>query len=712
MDLSRRVGVRLLGAALVTVAVVPIFRAMPVDPEAPVRAAVLTQASFTLQYALWGTIVVLVTAYLLARIAPDIPRTVGAHLGRWLVQTRATTFAGLAGMLAFTAALGVSHILFDGLFTNVDEMASLIHARYLATGMLAGPAPELAEAWLIPNTLIVARGWVSQYPPSHPLAMAAFVAAGAPALVGPVLLGGMAALTAMALERLLPGRLAEARTAALLSAVSPLMVLLGGGALSHLTAGAALAGALWAALRARDGNACWALLTGASIGIAVMARPLVGLLLGTVFTLGVWAPAAWRHWGGGGAAGPGPDRVAAAPWLWGLRRAGWTVLGGLPFAALLGAYHARLFGGPTRWGYIEAFGKGHGLGFHSDPWGYVYGPLEAMALTSADLTAVGVHLLETPVPLTLVIGVWFLVQRTTLPEGSGFLAAWALLPVLGNAAYWFHADRMYFEAAPAWITLAVLAAVKLSGGTPPTAPSPRGPWPRTGAWAGWATLLSLALAVAWGAPTRWQAHAWDEETLGRIGIPDVPGDGPAVVFVHTAWNERTSATLQGAGSMRQDTVTAALRRNDACTLHRYARVREAVIRDGAAHLTLPDVDLTGAPGSPAGLVARQVGPGPAIRVREGADFPEDCLREVRADRFGTVALAPLLWQGDLPGDARGRPMFVRDLGPNKNDRIRAAFPDHTPWVFTPTEPGAPPVVVPYADAMELLWGTGEPSLNR
>jgi len=691
--------VRVLGAALVTVAVVPLFRAMPVDRGAPVRAAVLTQASFTFQYALWGTFIVLVAAYLLARVAPDLPRAVGVRVGGWLTRPGAASFAAVAGTLAFAAALAVSRILHDGLFTNVDEMASLIHARYLATGVLAGPLPMVPEAWLIPNTLMVEGGWVSQYPPSHLAVMAAFVAVGAPTLVGPVLLGGMAALTALSLERLLGGRLAEARVAALLSAVSPFLVLLGGGALSHLTAGAALAGALWAALRARDGSAYWALLAGASIGVAVMARPLVGLLLGTLFTLGVW----------------GPRGVGAThPWRWGLPRAGWTVLGGLPFASLLGAYHARVFGGPTRWGYLAAYGESHGLGFHSDPWGYVYGPLEAMALTSADLTAVGVHLLETPVPLTLVIGVWLLVHGPRLPEGAGLLAAWALLPVIGNAAYWFHADRMYFEAAPAWIALAVLAAVTLSQeARTTTAPArARGPWQRTGPWAGWVALLSLALAAVWGAPMRWQSHGWDEETLARIRIPDVPGAGPAVVFVHTAWNERTSATLQGAGGMRQDTVTAALRRNDTCALHLYALAREALVRDGQEDPALPDVDLTGALGAPSGVVARRVGPGPAIRTREGADFHEDCLREVRADRFGTVALAPLLWQGDLPGDESGRPMFVRDLGPEKNDRIRAAFPDRTPWVFTPTQPDAPPTVVPYDDAMELLWGAPEPSQKR
>jgi hypothetical protein len=95
-----------------------------------------------------------------------------------------------------------------------------------------------------------------------------------------------------------------------------------------------------------------------------------------------------------------------------------------------------------------------------------------------------------------------------------------------------------------------------------------------------------------------------------------------------------------------------------------------------------------------------------IRVRAGEGLTEACARELASDRFGTVALAPLLWQGDLPGDERGDPMFVRDLGPAKNEVVRAAHPERTPFVFVPRAVGAPPELVPYDEAMGLLWGGG------
>ncbi len=48
-------------------------------------------------------------------------------------------------------------------------------------------------------------------------------------------------------------------------------------------------------------------------------------------------------------------------------------------------------------------------------------------------------------------------------------------------------------------------------------------------------------------------------------------------------------------------------------------------------------------------------------------------------------------------------MFVRDLGPEKNRTIRSYFPDRTPYVLVPKADGAPPEVVPYGEAMRVLW---------
>jgi hypothetical protein len=74
-----------------------------------------------------------------------------------------------------------------------------------------------------------------------------------------------------------------------------------------------------------------------------------------------------------------------------------------------------------------------------------------------------------------------------------------------------------------------------------------------------------------------------------------------------------------------------------------------------------------------------------------------------ADRYGSVALAPLLWQGDLPGLERGAPMFVRDYGPERNQAVRALFPGREALAWA-HPPGGRPALLPYDDAMAAFWG--------
>ena len=469
---------------------------------------------------------------------------------------------------------------------------------------------------------------------------------------------------------------------------------------------------LYAALRARDGSVWWGVAAGAALGLMVSDRPLIGLVLGTVFTLGLWVPAAF-----------GDDPRGRA---WFLRRAGATLLGGAPFAVFLGWFNLRLYGSPFTLGYIAAFGDRHRLGFHMDPWGYPYGLWEAVAFTSSDVLSLGIQLLETPFPVTAIIGLYLLLA-SRLPRGDGVLAAWAFLPVMANGYYWFHDVRMLYEAAPAWIALGVISVLGLAGGLGGTVErsaagagvplGDRSDQQHSRDWRGWAAdmttwgiLISAAGSAVGGAPTRWNSYRWSEETLQRITVPSLPTERPAIVFVHTSWNERLSSRLQGAGGMRQDSVITVLRRNTNCGLHSYALAREARADPRQADGldpgggSLPAVDLEQVPGTPLNIERPPSPPGATLRTRAGEPFGIACSREVGADRYGAVALAPLLWQGDLPGLEEGRPMFVRDFGPEQNRRLLDAHPDRQPFVFVPKDPRLPPEIVPYDEAMAQLWG--------
>lgn len=156
--------------------------------------------------------------------------------------------------------------------------------------------------------------------------------------------------------------------------------------------------------------------------------------------------------------------------------------------------------------------------------------------------------------------------------------------------------------------------------------------------------------------------------------------------------------------MRQDSIVSILRRNTNCALQKYADAREERARGGDSAVPLPPVDLLQVAGNPDGLLRMSPFPGVTLRTREGEILSPGCIRELQADRFGNVALAPLLWQGDLPGLESEGILFVRDLGPERNQRVLQAYPDREPFVFAPFGPSSPPEVAPYGDAMRLLWG--------
>jgi hypothetical protein len=93
-------------------------------------------------------------------------------------------------------------------------------------------------------------------------------------------------------------------------------------------------------------------------------------------------------------------------------------------------------------------------------------------------------------------------------------------------------------------------------------------------------------------------------------------------------------------------------------------------------------------------------------LRYGAQWSPACAREAAADRLGSIALAPLLWQGDLPGLESGQPMFVRDHGPERNRAVLAAYPERRPLVWGYESPDGSPTLMPYDRGMSLLWGSG------
>lgn len=623
-----------------------------------------------------GSILLLIPAFLAARyLSPDVMDRWVAAVARHLRRPGTTTFAACLAVLSAGLTAAFSLLVLHGKPNLIDAMVQLVEGRYLAHGHLAGPGGPLAAFWFIQNTVVTPRAWVAQYPPGHALLLAVGFLVHAVWAVGPALAGIATFFTALVLERLLPGRLALARLAALLVALCPFSLFLAGAYMNHVTAAACAAAAIYAALRARDGHWAWGIVAGACGGFLFITRPLSAISIGALPVLFIWLSAARRSG------------------RWRLARLAAALLGAIPFGLAMAAWNLHFFGDPFRFGYIAAAGPAHQLGFHLDPWGNVYGPLQALAYTSADLTTLSLYLLETPLPVVALVGVYLLVARR-LDEGEALIALWALAPVAANLFYWHHGQfmgpRMLAEAAPPWVALATVAGVGLVRMLPAERRIARLIWPRSALAGGLAVAAAVGLLVM--APQRAVSYggAWMKST--RVPPPRPPGS--SIVFVHVGWTERLGSRLAAHG-MRLDSIESALRQNATCDVEDYLDSLES----GG---TPPRLDFT----PRADRLPREVSivKGDKVRVARGAAVGAECRAEMWADRLGIFPLAPLLWQGELPPAPEGGTLFVRDLGPVRDAHLLAHYPGRTPYVFMSSAPTATPRLEPYATAMQRLWG--------
>lgn len=672
---------RLVGVALALSAILPVHRLLDPRDTGPAGAATRDVAEASWLLGVSGTLIVVTLAWVAMRMQPQTRTTGGVVRLPWDAVRGPTpgSFAILTGCVA-TLGSGILASRAHGRApTTVDEMAQLLHAAIVADGRLTLPTGDAAAALVLQNGVLTHEGWVSIYPPLHTLLLAIGLTLGAAWLVGPILTGIATGASAWTLERLM-GK-GAGRLSGLLLCVSPFWLLVGGSHLSHSSAAAALALMSVACLRARDatmGRAglAWAALAGAAMGMAVSSRPWIGLVCSVVIVLGVWGPEVAVR-----------DRRCA--WI---PRFGAMAVGGLPFAMLLLGWNAVLFGHPLRLGYSATFGPSHGLGWHPDPWGNRYGFVEAIGYTGADLLQLGVRLLESPLPVTLLVALLLLMMPGVFAGRGRLPALWAGSIVAANALYWHHGihfgPRMLYESVPAWMGLVGLAATSaFEAGD--------GSGRRFARWVVGMTLTAgivLSLSTLAGIAGSVASDPLGEnEAVTAMAAEDAVT--PRVVFVHGSWASRVSARLAAAG-MRRDSIETALRRNDLCRVDQFARWRASPI--GPA----PDLNFDPQPGSPAELQTRTLSPGNRIRVSADVEADATCMREARADRLGVLDLELVAWRAPALPDAKIR--YVRDLGPGANLRVTAADPSSAVVWIDRADGG--PLLLPYREGMQLLWG--------
>jgi hypothetical protein len=745
-------GRRLVALALLGLLFLPGYRLVDGRGSGPaVEQTLRLGGAYTLTAWVWTAVALVAIVILGSLLRPGLLAPIGGAARRRLLSATARTFGIGLALLAMFASLCVSLAILDGGPALVDGASQIIQARYFAAGDLAGPVLPDPAFWHFQFMVSSDAGWTSQYPPGFAVLLAPGWSLRLPWLVGPVALGAAAFLTTLIAERLFPDDRTVARLGAALMAVSPFLIFHAAAYMSHVVALLLVTIAVYASLRSLDGSLWWSVLTGAALGALFATRPYTAVVLGLFATVALWFGAPGVNDGdrtAGEQSLPGTfttgtrtaPRTGPGSAVGRIRRltvrAACVVAGAAPFIAGMLLYNARLFGRPTRFGYIAAEGPGHGLGFHIDPWGNPYGPAEAIGYTSADLAALSTDLLQAPLPTVAIIALFLLLSRR-LGRGAALAAAWALLPVLGNAFYWHHdlfmGPRLLYEAAPGWCLLLAASVLWLVRTLPQTTTGPfrRRMALRDGVAA--VLLVALAVAVLYAAPRKLASYRTPGARALSAAVAGI--DRPSLVFVHGSWEARLGARLSALG-MRLDSVRLALAHNSTCRVERAVerveaerasrtatgsgsgaqpRVapdnvnasgpdvpgRERVSQAGDYQTEVLPLDLRFAASVGAPLRVLRMPSGSVMRSYEGETLDPRCERQAASDFRGIIELPSLLWRGDLPGLGDDGALFVRDFGPDWNTRLLARFPARHARVLIRN--GSAFRLVSYDEAMTELW---------
>ena len=677
---------RFMGGLLLLLLVVPFYRVVATATSDRIASDVIDAADVSRTLLLLGTLITLTIGVLASRVVdPAALEQSYGKVGRRLASIPVVWFAASLAVVSALISLVFSVSVLEGKPNLIDAMVQLAHARFVAAGQLSGPVDAFSEFWHLPNSIATPSGWVSQYPPGFVVLLGLGMRLGEPQLVGPLLVGVTVFFTALAAERLFPDDKVIARLGTALIAFSPFLIGLSGAFMNHIGAAAFISIAVYCALRSRDSESIWwAILCGSSVGAVFSIRPLTAVVAALLVGF-IWVGT------------PSKTRMESLVTL--LRLTLGAVIGIAPFFVGIAIYNRHFFGSPLRFGYSALVGPLVAPGFHRDPSGHMYGPLQALGYTSSDLVTLSLYLLETPVPVVGVVAL-FLLFAPALSRSAQIVVLWAVLPVIANALYWHHGifmgPRMLNEWAPAWALLTAVAAVglvrriprdKTFGNYPPRA------------------AVAITFSLAWLAgilylgPQRLARYGGSWMESARMEIP--ASAAPSLVFVHGGWPTRIAMRLTARG-FRGDSLEAALALNPTCDVHKFADWYAATGADRPVIPPFLNFDFE----APSKTQTIEVSRGDEIRYSANHPFSRACLRQVASDSLGIIDIAPLVWQSDLPGlDGRGA-MIVRDMGPEENAALIAHYPGRVPMLLFRPEKEGPPKLVPYDLGIKSLWPNG------
>ena len=629
-----------------------------------------------------STALVVALCALLARYAAE-------GVDRFLAKARAAVlapapsdFAIYVGLFAFLAALFVAWFSFGGQPTGGDEMAQRFQSRILMAGRLWAVAEEPYQFFSGIQTVNMDGRWFAQFPIGGPLLLAIGSLLGAPWIVNPALAGWTAANIYRFASKTSDDT--TARLAAILFATSPFVLLMSGSQMNH-------PGALAFLMYGFVGLADWtnatearalrssALKIGFGFAAAAAIRPYEAAVFG--FVVGVFQ----LH------------RALRSPGH--LRSIAWQLVGGaLPVAFMLYTNAAQT-GDPLLFGYDALNGVSHRPGFHRDPTGVDFTPIQGIHHISSYLLLLNASLLAGPIPSVLLIAAAFAL-RSVATKWDYLNVALIVSLLIAYASYWaesfFVGPRFLYAAVPFFVIAVATLPRSLAArmGSPTATRAAR-------------LLLPIALVIAWLMPPHltasqgvWSAFVGERRT-GLAKLPDLDraareeGLDEALVIVHESWHGRLTARLRALGAPAL-TAESMLREFDACALH----------------VGLDAEERIGGPPGPERVqrVARRALMAGPVEILSGTDGSTTlafakyrplhpyCATEMEVDQSRSASLDWFLASARFDRDGRlaGRVVYARDFG-YSNQKLLGRFGDRTWYRYRPrTSPDdESPLFVPY-----------------
>jgi hypothetical protein len=572
------------------------------------------------------------------------------------IRIPAWAYATSLGLALVAAGFFLSDLLFTRNPHLVDTIAQLFQARIFANGSLTAPAPDQLEFFIAQHVVTRDGHWFSQYPPGHPALLALGVLAGVPWLINPLFAAGTLILVFLTARRIVPEGVA--RLAAALYLISPFALFMSGSYMNHVTTGFFLALAFYAAVRSADaeGGFGWTVAMGFALAAAATIRPLESAAWAVVLGLWLLGRGGWR-------------RAFAA---------GAVCLGGM--IPLL-AYNSLTTGHPLRFGYTLLWGEGHGLGFHTDPWGLPFTPLEALANTALDFQRLNMVLLSWPFP-SLVFIVAALVLAAVGADRRSAVGLLLALLLAAPVAYFFYWHRDDF-LGPRFLHASLVPAILLSAMGIAALDRVLGRWRsalRVALPAGVLFFLALTFpaqaGLVSGVSVDMKLHP--ERDVAALGVQD------ALVFVKVGWGSRLVARLAAWG-VPAPAIEEIFRLVDGCSIQLALDEADSVAAERETSEVALELrarlDSLRARALP---VARDMLADPSVRVDTTRAMPAPCHREVERDETGYTVYETLIWRND-PW-LRDGVIYARDLGPEKNASLIRRYPARELFLYTRTSP--------------------------